>query len=72
MADAQERLAQDSHIVGQQQVEVLQDRAGQAVLNGNDGGLYGSVDERGKGVGGERKRDDRRIGDQLYRRFMAE
>ena len=49
--NAQETLAYDLHIVSEQQVKVLQDRAGQAVLNGDDSGIDGSVDERGKDVG---------------------
>ena len=70
--DAQKRLALDSNIVRQQQIEVLQDRAGQTVLNGNDCGLDASVDERGKDVGGERIGRDGSPGDHLHRRFVTE
>ncbi len=72
MADAQQRLPLHFDIVGQQQVEVLCDRAGQGVLNGDDGGLDGSLVQRGKDVGGERTGNDHGIGDQFDGRFVAE
>ena len=40
MPDAQQRLPLDAQIVRQQQVEVLRDRAGQAVLDGNHRRLH--------------------------------
>ncbi len=40
MANAEQRLALHLHIVLQQQVEVFRDRAGKAVLNGNDRGVH--------------------------------
>ena len=58
VADAQQRLALDLHVVGEQQVEVFRDRAGKAVLDGNDGGVDFAVSERGKDLGGERAGND--------------
>jgi len=57
---------------GEQEVEVLRDGAGERVLNWNRGSLYRSVDHRGKRIGGERKRNDDRIGDKVHRGFVAE
>jgi hypothetical protein len=58
--------------MSEQQVEVLQDGAGQAVLNGNNRGIDGALDESGKDIGGERTGNDDCIDDEFGGRFVAE
>ena len=72
VADAQQRLALDFDVVGEQQVEVLGDGAGEAVLNGNDGGIDFAVGESGKDLGREGAGNDGGAGNQLQRGFVAE
>ena len=72
MADAQQRLPLHLYVVGQQQVKVLRDRAGQAVLDGNHRGIHFSFGERGKDFRGERAGNDRGARNQLERRLVAE
>jgi hypothetical protein len=70
--DAQPRLPFHSQIVRQQQVEMLQDRARQAVFDGDDRGLGGSIGHGFEDVGGKRTGNDHRLGDQFHRCFVAE
>jgi hypothetical protein len=70
--DAQPRLPLHPQIVCQQQVEVLQNRAGQTIFDGNDRSLGGSIGHGFEDVGGERTGNDHRIGNQFHRCFVAE
>jgi hypothetical protein len=70
--DPQPHLALHLHVVGQQQVEVLQHRAGQAVFDGNDRGVDFFRGQRRKHVRRKRARNKNGVGDQLHRGLMAE
>jgi hypothetical protein len=72
MADPQQRLPLHLHVVGKQQVKMLEHRARQAVFDGDSRGIHGARDERGKHLGRKRARHNLRARHKLQRRFMAE
>ena len=70
--DAEKRLAFHLHIVGQKQVEVLQNRPREAVLDRNSGRIDFSRPQRGKHLGGKRAGNNFSFRSQPLRRFVAE
>ena len=72
MADAQQGFALHGDVVGEEQVEVLGDGAGQRVFNGDGDGVDLAGGEGGKDVGGERDGDDFGVGDELEGGLVAE
>ena len=72
MPDAQQRLPLHAHIMRQQQVKVLQHRAGKAVLDGNHSGLHRAPAQRPEDIRGKRAGNDLPIRNQLQSRFVAE
>ena len=72
VADAQEGFGEDDEIVLEQEVEVLDDGAGETVFDGDDGGIDAALGKRGEDVGGERAGDDGGVGDETGGGFVAE
>jgi hypothetical protein len=72
VADAEQGFALDTDVMSEEQVEVFEDGAGEAVLDGNDSGIDFAVGERGEDVGGEGAGDDVGGGVEFQRRFVTE
>jgi hypothetical protein len=66
------RLPHHFYIVMEQQVEMFEDGAGQAVLNGDRGGIGSARVERGKHLCRKRAGKNLRIRHELQRGFVAE
>ena len=72
VADAEEGFADDFEVVGEHEVEVLRDRAGKRVLNGDDCGIDIAACEGGEDFTGDGERDNAGIRRELDCCFVAE
>ena len=58
MTDTQQGLPHDCDVLGQHEIEMLGNRSGQRVFDGNNGGIHFPATERAKSLGREGKGHD--------------